>query len=435
MSYSEGNSYEEILARCLSDSRLSDVDKRVGSIIYDALAPLCLELAEAYVKMDIMNDQDYLLTATGENLDRRVYDYGIVREEAVKAQKIGVFKAYQLNPDGSYILVNNEKVLIDIDVPIGSRFSVPNNSNLIFVMKEKRIINGVEKNILECETAGTAANTYTGTILPITPILNLVKAELGDTVVYGEDKETDEELRKRTQDYLNYIAFGGNIEDYINKVGEEDGVGAVKVFPAYVDPNKVIIGIKPEEGEQMTPELIDSIATAIRAVEGVGELSQLEFDGSVRVSVVSSNYSPMSDDAIAVIQEHIDPLDESGFGASGYGIAPIGHNVTIMTPTEEDVTVQLTVTLKSGADINVEKTNIEESIGNYIDSVRKSFGQDVRLEVVVSSIIAKIINDCPNVTNVTNVTLNGTETNKVVYTDTAEEQYLPKLSTVTITEG
>ena len=109
MSYSEGNSYEEILARCLSDSRLSDVDKRVGSIIYDALAPLCLELAEAYVKMDIMNDQDYLLTATGENLDRRVYDYGIIREEAVKTQKIGVFKAYQLNPDGSYVLVNNER--------------------------------------------------------------------------------------------------------------------------------------------------------------------------------------------------------------------------------------------------------------------------------------------------------------------------------------
>ena len=96
MSYSDNNTFEKILDRCLSNKAIETVDKRPGSIIYDALAPVCLELAEAYVKMDILEEQTFLLTATGNNLDKRAYDYGISRENATKALRIGEFKQYQL---------------------------------------------------------------------------------------------------------------------------------------------------------------------------------------------------------------------------------------------------------------------------------------------------------------------------------------------------
>lgn len=464
MSYASGNSYEEILARCLSDERLSDIDKRAGSIIFDSLAPLCMELAEAYIKMDIMNDQSYLLTAVGENLDKRVYDYGIVRRESSKAERIGEFKCYETDSNGNYVLdENDEKILIDMDVPIGSRFSVPNNSSLIFIMKEKREIGGEIKNVLECESGGSGGNTYVGTILPITPILNLVKATVGNVVTYGEDRESDDELRTRTQDYLNYVAFGGNIEDYLNKVGEQDGVGAVKVFPAYVDPTQVVLGIKVEEDEEIVPLQLTNIGSVIRTHSqyqyvgsgngsytlqdneytnvGTGngdynlisdsvpitKIKQLDFDGSVKVSVLSSDYNPMTPEAIAVIQENIDPKDESGFGGSGYGIAPIGHNVTIITPIEERLTVQLYVTVKSNTTVESETEEIQNAIIDYVESVRREFGQDITLEVVVSSIITAIKVRCPNVTNVTNVTLNGYETNKITYVDTPEEQKIPSV--------
>ena len=52
--YSDGNSFEQILDRTLSNELLSDVDKREGSIVYDTLAPVCMELADAYAKMDIL---------------------------------------------------------------------------------------------------------------------------------------------------------------------------------------------------------------------------------------------------------------------------------------------------------------------------------------------------------------------------------------------
>ena len=66
MSYSDDNSFEKIIDRCLGNKILENVDKRPGSIIYDALAPICLELAECYVKMDIMEEQTFLTTATGK---------------------------------------------------------------------------------------------------------------------------------------------------------------------------------------------------------------------------------------------------------------------------------------------------------------------------------------------------------------------------------
>lgn len=475
MSYSDGNSYEEILARCLSSERLTNIDKRPGSIIYDALAPLCLELAEAYIQMDIMNDQSYLLDADGENLDRRVYDYGIVRNESVKTQKIGIFKCYQIDENtGDYVIVNGEKQLVDMDVPIGSRFSVPNNADIVFVMKEKRLISGVLKNIIECESGGSLPNTYSGTILPITPILNLVKAEAGNTVVSGEDRESDEELRQRAIEHLNYIAFGGNIEDYIEKVDSIQGVAAVKVFPAYIDPKQVVLAIKTNS--EAPTEQVSNMAEVLRVhskyryvgtgngdyeltkdendklvYEQVGEgetgdyesisssveitnIRQPEFDGSVKISVLGTGFVPMSAEAIAEIQEAVDPPDNSG---NGYGIAPIGHYVTVVTPTESTLAVQIWVTVGANTTLADETDGIKQAIIDYVNSVRAQFAQDVTLEVTVSGVITVVRNNCPNVTDVVLVEFNGQEgVTKVVYTDTAENQYIPKTlaSNITVSE-
>ena len=51
MNYSD-MTFEYLLSRCLN--RVSnDIDKREGSVIYNALAPACAELAEAYGVMSI----------------------------------------------------------------------------------------------------------------------------------------------------------------------------------------------------------------------------------------------------------------------------------------------------------------------------------------------------------------------------------------------
>lgn len=433
MSYSEGNSYEEILARCLSDERLNNIDKREGSIIYDALAPLCLELAETYIKLDIMNDQSYLLTATGENLDNKVYDYGLTREQATPAERVGTFKKYKTDDNGQYIVdEEGNKILIDMEVPIGSRFTLPNNPNLIFNMKEIRKIDDVPTNVLECESAGSGANSYVGLILPITPIANLVKAEIGNIITPGSDTETDDELRARTKEYLTNIAFGGNIADYRNKIEEQDGFGISKVFPSYSDPNQAVISVRLINNTPLSTEILDKVInTVLENVEEVSTVKKLDFNGGVVVSVLSDDYTPLSPQSISKLQEIIDP-DSAG---SGYGLAPIGHYVTVTTPTEAKLTVNLSVNVSIDTTVADEEESIIEAIQEYVKVVRKNFAKtnDTVLQITVARVINAILNYCPKVTNVTNVVLNkGTtseSTDTISYVDTEEVQYIPAIPT------
>ncbi|MGI6318485.1 MAG: hypothetical protein ACOX1J_07175 [Dethiobacteria bacterium] len=63
----------------------NDVDKRPGSIIYDALAPAAYKLAEAYFMLQNYVDLFFADTAVGEFLSRRTAELGIVRRPATKA--------------------------------------------------------------------------------------------------------------------------------------------------------------------------------------------------------------------------------------------------------------------------------------------------------------------------------------------------------------
>ena len=384
MSYSDDNTFEKILNRCLANDRLVDVDKRVGSIIYDALAPVCLELAEAYVKMDILEEQTYLMTATGNNLDKRVYDYGISRRKATRALRIAEFKQYKVDSQGNYVLdENNQRILIDMEIETGIRFAIPENAEITYEYIGKT--DGY--NILECEQLGTQGNEHLGTILPLIPILNLAQANIISTYKPAEDDETDTELRARAVASLNYGAFGGNIQDYIERVNAIDGVGQTKVFPAW------------------------------------------QYNGSVLLSVVDPLYNPITDEFARNLKEQIDPEDSTG---QGVGIAPIGHYVTITTPTRQDVDVALTIEFLKTETIETIQEEVERKIEEYFLSIRQSYGQDVNFTIYRARIIKKVL-ELEFVLNVTDVKLNG-EMNDIVYVDEGllGKQYLPYLRSVTI---
>ena len=384
MSYSDDNTFEKILNRCLANDRLVDVDKRVGSIIYDALAPVCLELAEAYVKMDILEEQTYLMTATGNNLDKRVYDYGISRRKATRALRIAEFKQYKVDSQGNYVLdENNQRILIDMEIETGIRFAIPENAEITYEYIGKT--DGYK--ILECEQTGTQGNEHLGTILPLIPITNLAQANIISTYKPAEDDETDTELRARAVASLNYGAFGGNIQDYIERVNAIDGVGQTKVFPAW------------------------------------------QYNGSVLLSVVDPLYNPITDEFARNLKEQIDPEDSTG---QGIGIAPIGHYVTITTPTRQDVDVALTIEFLKTETIETIQEEVERKIEEYFLSIRQSYGQDVNLTIYRARIIEKVL-ELEFVLNVTDVKLNG-KMNDIVYVDEGllGKQYLPYLRSVTI---
>ena len=384
--YSDGNSFEQILDRTLSNELLSDVDKREGSIVYDTLAPVCMELADAYAKMDILESQLSLLTATGSNLDNRAYEQGMAREQETQAERIGTFKKYQIDEQtGEYVKDENDnKILIDMDIPEGSRFVSPENDSIIyeFIGKDDK-----DENILRCETYGTVGNEYTGTILPLTAIPDLVEAKITGTHIPAQDTESDDELRTRVINKLNSLSFGGNIDAYIEKVSGIDGVGTCKVFPAW------------------------------------------QYNGSVLLSVVDSSYEPITQSFADRIKEEIDPEESSG---QGVGFAPIGHYVTITTPIKSNVKVQFHLDLEADVTIGNVQEECEQKIEEYFNSVRHEFYQDKTLGIYRARIIDKIL-EIPEVLNVTDVLLNDVDAD-ITYTDEGllEHQYLPYVSEVII---
>lgn len=239
----ESVTYDLILKRML-DAVPNDVDKREGSIIYDALAPAALELVNMYVQLDNVLNETFADTASREFLIRRASERGIIPEPATKAILKGEF---------------------NMDIPIGSRFSL---EKLNYAAVEQ-ISTGVYR--MECETPGTDGNRQLGKLIPIDYIEGLTTAELTELLVPGEDEESTESLRKRYFENLDSQAFGGNQADYKQKVSAIDGVGGVKVNPTFYGAGTVQLIIKDSDMGVPSAELVAEVQEAVDPTSKTGQ--------------------------------------------------------------------------------------------------------------------------------------------------------------------
>lgn len=243
--------FDNIMDRMLS--RVDDtLDKREGSMIYDALSPAAAELAQMYIVLKNNIDLVFADTAVEEYLDKLVEQLGVSRKQAAKAIRKGLF--YD----------ENEELM---DIELNERFTI---GTLTYAAVEK-IEKGTYK--LECETAGIVGNNLSGTLVPIDYIQGLGKAILSDVLIPGEDEETDESLRQRFYEATNEKAFGGNIVDYQNRTKEIAGVGAVKVTPCWNGGGTVKLTILDSGFNKATDILIQRVQDTIcpgSSSEGLG---------------------------------------------------------------------------------------------------------------------------------------------------------------------
>lgn len=364
------NDYKSILNRLLDN--VSDMlDKRQGSIIYDALAPAAMELAECYSTIEIYYEQTYLKTATGENLDNRVADYGLTRNPATQA--IRLIDVY-----------NNDGELFDVE--IGSRFSVPEDyGGYNFTLIEK-LETGKYKGL--CETPGTEGNGYIGVLLPLYNISGLGKAEIVGTFQAAEDIEDDESLRKRAINKLNNDAFGGNQADYKRYLESIDGVGGAKIFPVW------------------------------------------NGGGTVKISFINSDRTIPSDEFVTEVQNLIDPIPNH---AEGIGLAPIGHTVTVVKPTATNITIEATIELLADYEVSQLQDEIEEKINEYITEIQNNWENSSSITIYISRIIACILS-VYGVNNVASVEINGVAADLVLDEDSTTQEF-PILSEVILHEN
>lgn len=272
--------YEEILQRCL-DRIPNSLDKRQGSIIYDALAPCCVELAQMYIELSGIYDQVFIDTAVGSALDALVKQNGLTRKGATKAMR---------------------KAEFNMVVPIGSRFSDGENSYIVIAN-----IEGTNTSVLECEQAGVVGNAYYGSLTPITYFIGLTKAELTDIVDLGDDVESDDELRVRYMESVTAPQFGGNVSDYQNKVKSLLGVGGCKVVPIWNGGGTVKLIITNAQGGAPSKTLIDEVQQAVDPTKdqtgsGIAPIGHI-------VTVVGAEAVEMEIEASFTLQSGVTPTD------------------------------------------------------------------------------------------------------------------------------
>lgn len=353
-------------------SNVSNIyDKREGSIIQTALGPCAYALEGIYIDLNLVQNQAFVQTASGSSLDSLGTLAGLTRYPASAAVRLGIF---------------------NIAVPIGSRFSTINGADSINFTVTAATDNPLQFQ-LTAETVGSIGNEYSGAILPITYIEGLTSAQITDILVPGDDEETDDAFRARIITALNQRPFGGNIASYRENILAIDGVGGVQVYPTW------------------------------------------DGGGTVKCSIMGSDYTPASAELVENVQNAIDPPPNQGLGL---GLAPIGADVTVVSPTTLSVNVTATVSLASGYNIEQVQGPIETAIGNYLQTVCESWGTPgsdgltYSASVYVARVLAAMVS-VTGVENVTNLQLNG-GTSDLILTENATTQQLPQLGTVTLSE-
>ena len=357
-----------------------NLDTREGSMIQTAIGPAAWALEGSYLKLGQIQDNSNPVTAVGEALDLIAVTRWIFRNPARAAVRQGTF---------------NTKI------PSGSKFKTINGSDSLVFTSGNLVSDDGGDYVYEltCDTPGTAGNSYTGAILPITAITGLTSASIGTIITAGTDEETDDALRARYWASFGVQAFGGNIAAYRQAILAINGVGAVQVYPAW------------------------------------------KGGGTVLCSILGSDLKPALPAIVEEVQKIICPSEDGGLTPSpnGYGMAPIGAAATITTATVLTLNITCDIQFESSVQNGVEtyREEIEQHISDYLHEVcetwgnlLKSFTISYQVMVYIARIIYAVL-QIPEIVNMTNVMINGSG-NDLVLTETAELQQVPVLGTVVI---
>ena len=381
--YLQKYTYDYILTEALSKVP-DNVDKREGSIIRDALSPCCYEAAKHILYLADIIEQTYIETANGLWLDGRVIEGGVTRDPATYAKKLGVFKTQLDEP---------------CQISIGQSFSTVGDTILnytavqVYVNEDGDVVPG--SYIMQCNTVGSVGNSYIGRIVPNDYIEKLASAEITTLLYPGEEEESDDSLRERFLANLMKTAFGGNIAQYRQWAKEIPGIGGVQVYPVWAG------------------------------------------GGTVKLSIIDTDYNSCSSEFCQTILEKFDPENSGGETGLGLGIAPIGHKVTVSTPLPRTINVSGKITLLPGYKLETLLPQIKLALEEYLLSLRQAWENsdnenNYSVIVYLGRINFAILN-VKGVSSAYELQLNGTDTD-IRLTETSSLQEIPVLGTVSLDE-
>ena len=361
--------YQELRQEMLA--RVPDTyDKRDTQPIPTAISPAAYVAEGQYIDLDYVQRQAYIMSATGDSLDKLAPLGGISRYAASAAVRLGLF---------------------NIEIPVGSRFSTINGADSIDFTVTAAVSGNQYQ--LTADTPGSIGNDYTGPILPITAIPGLTSAQITDILVPGDDAETDEEFRERLLLALTDRPFAGNVAAYREKIMSIDGVGAVQVYPTWAGGGTVKCVILGADYMPASYTLLNTVQTEIDPMVNQG---------------IGLGFAPIGAKAT------ITAPSEAEISVSATLTLQPGYNVGQLQSAIEAALEAYMLSVRQSWDTNISTTGFEYAANIYR-----------------AQIIAAIIG-VTGIVNATNVRLNGADSD-IILPQTGSVQQVPVFGVVTLT--
>lgn len=253
----ENMTFDSIMQRML-DAVPDTIDKREGSVVYDALAPAAIELQNLYIELDVVLNQTFVDTATGEYLERRCAESGIVKTEASSAVVQGVFTPSGINVEGMRFRCGDYTYVSDAT------------------------------GKLTCETAGRAPNGNMGELIPIDYIEGLETASISEILILGEDRESDDSLREKFYTAKKSPSYGGNPAEYKAKTKEMEGVSACKVTPVWNGGGTVLLTVLGADYTIPTELLVSNVQDYYNANAIIGHTVTVKGAEAAEISIATT---------------------------------------------------------------------------------------------------------------------------------------------------
>lgn len=271
------------------------------------------------------------------------------------------------------------KAEFNVAVPIGSRYSLKGYNYRVV-----EVINDTSHQYkMIVEETGAGPNDLKGDLIPIDFTEGLESAKVTELLVAGNDDESKESLYKRYIESFTSQSFAGNIAAYKEKFASIQGIGGSKIYPTW---------------------------------QGAG---------TVKAVLISSDYTAVSDYLINQIRAEAVPAK-----GSGYGWAPIGHNLTIESVKEVVISVSTQITYAAGYSSSNLSEKIKEKIKEYLKGIAEAWkeGDEHTEAIVYISRLESAILDVQGVLDVNNTSLNKNGSNLTLQSDE-----IPKLGEVVLT--
>ncbi len=300
-----GDQTEEIIRDRIFAAMESDLDQGQGSMAWNLVTPVAIELSQLYDSLDLAVDIGFIQSTFGLYLDARAEEYGIFRQSAEKAIVSVVFTG----ANGT----------VPKDTQIGNTILAGSNEEIVvFSTDEDAVISGGSAPAVTATavTEGADGNVpiagvdrMVDTVAIVTSLTNAAAA------TGGRDLETDDKFRDRFLVFTSQWRGAGSANDYKAWAMEASTVvWKVDVIERTVPALDVYlydVEFVPV-GATETAKVADFIATT----RPIGADATIN-DGavvSVAVDVAATYYAGSSDntergEAEILVQAYIDSLE------------------------------------------------------------------------------------------------------------------------------